>query len=254
MRKDSIEICYETHQLITQIFHRGERTPTNHLPHDHPKTPRSGSATNSASACRRTGLHDSAPTRIPGDSTDLGPHAPPSSPAAPCSHTPRPPPAPRSPSNGCSSYPRRTPTTRPGRIAIVCSMWLAKSASVRIGPMDRHRESNCPVVTWKLPMRVNVPCRSYSNSIRGRYPGDHQLGRSDPLQRLNVRVIKLIDAPLIKIIDGVRGSTSARSTGGVVLLPVSDKGICRARRHGGLTSDQSTERPGLGDGKGLTAA
>ena len=29
---------------------------------------------------------------------------------------------------------------------------------------------NSPVVTWKLPIRVNVPCRSYSNSIRAGFP------------------------------------------------------------------------------------
>ena len=42
-----------------------------------------------------------------------------------------------------------------GSVATVCSMWLAKSASVRVGPIDGV--INSPVVTWKLPIRVNVP-------------------------------------------------------------------------------------------------
>ena len=56
----------------------------------------------------------------------------------------------------------------PGSVAIVCSMWLAKSASVRVGPIDGA--INSPVVTRKLPISVNVPCRSYSNSIRAGFP------------------------------------------------------------------------------------
>src|SRR5271165_5946323 len=55
-----------------------------------------------------------------------------------------------------------------GAVATVCSMWLAKSASVRVGPIVGA--INSPVVTWKLPIRVNVPCRSYSNSIRAGFP------------------------------------------------------------------------------------
>src|SRR3974390_2946835 len=39
MGKDSIEIGDKIHQFITQIFHRGERTPANHFPHDPPEAP-----------------------------------------------------------------------------------------------------------------------------------------------------------------------------------------------------------------------
>ena len=72
-----------------------------------------------------------------------------------------------------------------GSVATVCSMWLAKSASVRVGPIVGA--INSPVVTWKLPIRVNVPCRLYSNSIRSRLPGGHRLIGGVPLQRLDAR-------------------------------------------------------------------
>ena len=55
-----------------------------------------------------------------------------------------------------------------GSVATVCSMWLAKSASVRVGPIVGR--SNSPVVTTKLPIRHNVPCRAYSNSISWHFP------------------------------------------------------------------------------------
>ena len=73
------------------------------------------------------------------------------------------------------SYPLRTPTMLPGPSPSVCSMWLAESASVRVGPSVGAISS--PVVTWKLPIRVNVPCRLYSNDWC-RLPRDHQLGRA----------------------------------------------------------------------------
>ena len=60
-----------------------------------------------------------------------------------------------------------------GSVATVCSMWLAKSASVRVGPIVGA--INSPVVTWKLPIRVNVPCRVYSNSILSALPDGHRL-------------------------------------------------------------------------------
>ena len=68
----------------------------------------------------------------------------------------------------------------------------------------------------------------------------------------HLRVIKLIDAPLIKIIDGM----FARRR--VLQVPVASfsclfsltKASTVPWLHGGLTSDQSTERPGQGDGKG----
>src|SRR3954466_12390762 len=53
-------------------------------------------------------------------------------------------------------------------VATVCSMWLAKSASVRVGPIVGL--SNSPVVTTRLAIRHNVPCRSYSNSISWHFP------------------------------------------------------------------------------------
>src|SRR5438132_10511654 len=37
MGKDAIEVCDKVQQFITQILHRGERTPANHFPHDHPE-------------------------------------------------------------------------------------------------------------------------------------------------------------------------------------------------------------------------
>ena len=55
----------------------------------------------------------------------------------------------------------------PESVAIVCSMWLAKSTSVRVGLSVGA--SNSPVVTWKLPINVTVPCRVYSNSIRSHF-------------------------------------------------------------------------------------
>jgi len=55
-----------------------------------------------------------------------------------------------------------------GSVATVCSMWLAKSVSVRVGPIVGL--SNSPVVTTKLPIRHNVPCRVYSTSISWHFP------------------------------------------------------------------------------------
>ena len=69
-----------------------------------------------------------------------------------------------------------------GSMATVCSMWLAKSASVRVGPIVGA--INSPVVTTKLPIRHNVPFRVYSNSISLALPRDHRPGGSVPLQRL----------------------------------------------------------------------
>jgi hypothetical protein len=48
----------------------------------------------------------------------------------------------------------------PGSVATVCSMWLAKSDSVRVGPSVGA--INSAVVTWRLPIRFNVPCRVHS--------------------------------------------------------------------------------------------
>src|SRR5271166_3177345 len=56
-----------------------------------------------------------------------------------------------------------------GSVRTVRSMWLAKSASVRVGPM--LGAINSPVVTTKLPIRLKVPCRVYSNSIRWQCSG-----------------------------------------------------------------------------------
>ena len=55
-----------------------------------------------------------------------------------------------------------------GSVATVCAMWPTKSASVRVGPIVGA--INSPVVTSKLPISVNVPCRVYSNSIRSHFP------------------------------------------------------------------------------------
>ena len=55
-----------------------------------------------------------------------------------------------------------------GSVATVCSMWLAKSASVRVGPIVGA--INSPVVTWKFPIKHKVPFRVYSNSISSRFP------------------------------------------------------------------------------------
>ena len=61
-----------------------------------------------------------------------------------------------------------------GSMATVCSMWLAKSASVRVGPSVGR--SNSPVVTTKLPIRHKVPFR---------VPDDEQIdpGLRDQLSR-----------------------------------------------------------------------
>ena len=73
----------------------------------------------------------------------------------------------------------------PGSVATVCSMWPAKSASVRVGPIDGA--INSPVVTQKLPISVSVPCRVYSNSIRSAVPVGHRPIGGVPLQRLDAR-------------------------------------------------------------------
>ena len=53
-------------------------------------------------------------------------------------------------------------------VGTVCSMWLAKSASVRVWPIVGA--INSPLDTWKLPISVIVPCRVYSNSIFSHCP------------------------------------------------------------------------------------
>lgn len=53
-------------------------------------------------------------------------------------------------------------------VATVCSMWLAKSAAVRGGPIVGR--SHSPVVTTMLAIRHKVPFRVYSNSISARFP------------------------------------------------------------------------------------
>src|SRR3954463_16827623 len=54
-----------------------------------------------------------------------------------------------------------------GSVATVRSMWPAKSSSVRVGPIVGR--GNSPVVTTKLPIRHNVPCRVYSDSISSHF-------------------------------------------------------------------------------------
>ena len=67
-----------------------------------------------------------------------------------------------------------------GSVATVCSMWLAKSLSVRVGPIVGR--SNSPVVTTKLPIRHNVPCRVVLELDQFALPRDHRLAGGDPLQ------------------------------------------------------------------------
>ena len=55
-----------------------------------------------------------------------------------------------------------------GSVATVCAMCSTKSNSVRVGPIVGV--INSPVVTSKLPIRVSVPCRVYSASIRSGLP------------------------------------------------------------------------------------
>src|SRR3954464_3027216 len=62
---------------------------------------------------------------------------------------------------------RTTTHDPPGSQANVCSMWLTTSSSVRVGPIVGR--SNSPVVTTKLPIRHNVPCRVYSDSISSHF-------------------------------------------------------------------------------------
>ena len=56
-----------------------------------------------------------------------------------------------------------------GSVATVWATCPTKSASVRVGP--RVGASSGPVTTWKLPIRVRVPCRRYSNSRHSTRPG-----------------------------------------------------------------------------------
>ena len=52
---------------------------------------------------------------------------------------------------------------------IVCSMWPTKSSSVRVGPKVGATIS--PVTTSRLPIKVKVPWRLYSNSRSYCCPG-----------------------------------------------------------------------------------
>ncbi len=187
MSKYSIEVFDKIQQLITQVIHRGERTTADHFPHDHsedrldlvqPRTVlRRVHEPDAVTRLRQELLAARHRFQYPAhpllaqrrrDLTRLGHHL----------------------HQGLRTmdvqvirheHPRRAP----GRSAIVCSMWLAKSASVRVGPIVGA--INSPVVTWKLPIRVNVPCRSYSNSIRAGFPAIIGLVGRDPFQRLDAR-------------------------------------------------------------------
>ncbi len=89
---------------------------------------------------------------------------------------------------------------------LICSQRICAghASSARCGWQSRPRlrraergSNQLPGVTWKLPIRVNVPCRSYSNSIRAGFPAIISLvGRS--LQRLNAR--HLVDADGVGIL------------------------------------------------------
>lgn len=57
----------------------------------------------------------------------------------------------------------------PGSVPTSARMALTKSSSVRVG--FRYGISMRPVATSKKPMRLAVPWRMYSNSIRAAFPG-----------------------------------------------------------------------------------
>ena len=60
-----------------------------------------------------------------------------------------------------------------GSCARVCSMWVLKSASVRV--FDKVGAISLPVATSKLPSKQHVPCLLYSNSWYSTCPG--RIGR-----------------------------------------------------------------------------
>ena len=186
-----IEVSDEVQQFITQIFHRCERTTPDHLPHDHPEDrfdlvqPRTVLGRihepNPVALLRQERLparhrfqhptHSLLPQRLL-DPARLATFR----------------------TNVSEQWMFKLSTTKIheafGSVATVCSMWLAKSASVRVGPIVGA--INSPVVTWKLPIRVNVPCRVYSNSIFSHCPKViGRLGRC--VQRLNARHLVAAD-------------------------------------------------------------
>ena len=97
-----------------------------------------------------------------------------------------------------------------GSMDTVCSIWLTKSPSVRVGPIVGR--SNSPVVTTKLPIRHKVPCRVYSNSINSALPRDHRQAGGVPLQRLQAGHLVHTDGvgPWIRSKLGRRTGTSHR--------------------------------------------
>ena len=69
-------------------------------------------------------------------------------------------------------------------------VWLAKSASVRVGPIVGAIKS--PVVTVEVADQGQRPVPLVLELDPCRLPRDHRLGRGGPLQRLNAR--HLVDA------------------------------------------------------------
>src|SRR4030095_235575 len=61
-----------------------------------------------------------------------------------------------------------------GSEAMVRAIWLTKSSSVRVGPMDGV--TTVPCATSKLAINVTVPRRIYSNSRRSACPGSMSRG------------------------------------------------------------------------------
>ena len=102
-----------------------------------------------------------------------------------------------------------------GSKATVCSMWLAKSASVRVGPIVGA--INSPVVTWKFPIRHTVPCRVYSNSICAGFPAI--IGRVEAIAVQRLQAGHLVHADGVRLLGPFQlGCRAVRVTDGRDLL------------------------------------